>query len=239
MDLFAAIDIYCERTDASYWSEPVNALTNLSFILGAIWAYLTYQALRQRDGAQGSDWLIVIAIVMGGVIGIGSYLFHTHATGWAVLADVIPIWTFVAFYLFLAIYRIMGNALGRSFIIFGLSLAGIAVIGWLVSNILLATDAEAAGSDRFNGSTQYLPGIIALFGFAVALAVKRHAAMGWILLAAVTFTISIFFRTIDIAVCGAFPLGTHFLWHLLNGLFIGLLLQALVRHGRKSGDRAA
>ena len=26
--LFAALDIYCERTDASFWSEPVNALTN-------------------------------------------------------------------------------------------------------------------------------------------------------------------------------------------------------------------
>ena len=32
--LFASLDFYCERTDAGFWSEPVNALTNL-LIVGA------------------------------------------------------------------------------------------------------------------------------------------------------------------------------------------------------------
>ena len=29
------IDNYCERIDPAFWSEPVNALTNLSFLLVA------------------------------------------------------------------------------------------------------------------------------------------------------------------------------------------------------------
>ena len=29
------IDAYCERTSAAYWAEPVNAVTNLAFLLAA------------------------------------------------------------------------------------------------------------------------------------------------------------------------------------------------------------
>jgi hypothetical protein len=35
MDLTQAVDIYCERTDASFWSEPLNAATNIFFIAAA------------------------------------------------------------------------------------------------------------------------------------------------------------------------------------------------------------
>ncbi|SNY92497.1 Per1-like [Cohaesibacter sp. ES.047] len=232
MDLFTSVDIYCERTDASYWSEPINAVTNLSFILAAIWAYWVYRAIRHNSNRRGHDVQILVAIVMAGLIGIGSYLFHTHAQVWSSLADVIPIWTFVAFYLFLAIYRIVGTSLVRALTVYGVSLAVIAALIYLVSNLILASDSASAGSDGFNGSLQYLPGILALFGFALVMAIKRHPARGWIFAAAVTFTLSIVFRSVDMAVCARFPLGTHFLWHLLNGLFIGLLLQALVRHGQ-------
>ncbi len=36
MDWFQAVDIYCERTSAAFWAEPVNALSNLSFIAAAL-----------------------------------------------------------------------------------------------------------------------------------------------------------------------------------------------------------
>ena len=233
MDLFTTIDIYCERTDASYWSEPINALTNLSFVLFALWAYGTYRTLSIREQRLGNDWMILIAIIMAGLIGIGSFLFHTHATVWASHTDVIPIWSFVAFYLFLAIYRIVGLPLWRALRVYAISLAVTAGVLWSVSTALLASDGADAVSDGFNGSTQYLPGMIALYGFALVMFFRRHAARRWIFAAALTFSVSIYFRTIDLDVCTAFPLGTHFLWHSLNGLFIGFLLQALVRYGRR------
>jgi hypothetical protein len=43
------------------------------------------------------------------------------------------------------------------------------------------------------------------------------------------FCVSLIFRAIDPAVCPSFPIGTHFLWHVLNGLMVGLLLQLLLR----------
>ena len=39
--------------------------------------------------------------------------------------------------------------------------------------------------------------------------------------------------------CGSFPLGTHFLWHSLNGLVLYLLLRAAIKHARGSGQEAA
>jgi hypothetical protein len=44
--------------------------------------------------------------------------------------------------------------------------------------------------------------------------------------AAATLAVSLVFRSIDMAVCDAVPLGTHFLWHSLNGLALYLLLRA-------------
>ena len=31
-----AIDLYCERTSAAFWAEPVNALSNLAFVTAAL-----------------------------------------------------------------------------------------------------------------------------------------------------------------------------------------------------------
>ena len=263
MDLFAAVDIYCERVDSSFWSEPINALTNLSFILAAIWGWWTYRQRRQtyvtmdgrpvdvgsdaQYGAQsgvqsGPDWQIIVAIVLVGLIGIGSFLFHTYATVWASLADVIPIWTFVAYYLFLAIHRISHIPFWRALKIYIISLAITGLVLWAMSAALVPTGGEAdavTGHSHFNGSEQYLPAVIVLFSFAAIMMARRHAARWWILAAAGTFAVSLTFRTIDMMVCHSHPLGTHWQWHLLNGLMLGFLLQALVRHGMDAAPTSA
>ena len=90
MDWFRSLDNYCERIDAAYWSEPVNAITNAAFVIAAIWAW----RLASRAGDRGGQLLAVIL----GLIGIGSYLFHTHAQVWSLWADVIPIQLFILGY---------------------------------------------------------------------------------------------------------------------------------------------
>ena len=92
MDWFSQIDIYCERTDFSYWSEPLNALTNFFYLAGAIWAWWRNPEPEVRINR-------VLAVLLG-LIAIGSYLFHTHATVWASTADVVPIALFILVYLF-------------------------------------------------------------------------------------------------------------------------------------------
>ena len=44
-DWFETIDAYCERTDATLWSEPLNALSNLAFIaafVASVYCYRRY-----------------------------------------------------------------------------------------------------------------------------------------------------------------------------------------------------
>jgi hypothetical protein len=48
------------------------------------------------------------------------------------------------------------------------------------------------------------------------------------LAAGLAFTLSLTLRTIDIDLCRAWPLGTHFAWHLLNGLVLYLVTMALI-----------
>ena len=96
------IDIYCERTGPEFWSEPLNAVTNLAFIFAAfLVARMILRAgpERRRDGAL---WGLTGLIC---VIGIGSGLFHTFATRWALLADIIPIALFILIYTWYALRR--------------------------------------------------------------------------------------------------------------------------------------
>ena len=98
MDWTRAIDAYCERTDASYWSEPVNALTNAAFLVAALIMW------RRSEGRTGGR--VLSAILFS--IGIGSFLFHTHATAWAGTADSTPILVFTLVYVFLANRTFLG-----------------------------------------------------------------------------------------------------------------------------------
>jgi hypothetical protein len=70
-----------------------------------------------------------------------------------------------------------------------------------------------------------------MFGVGLWLAARGHPAGRWRAAAAGIFAVSLAFRTLDGPLCAAIPVGTHFIWHLLNAIVLGTLLVALVRHG--------
>jgi hypothetical protein len=74
-----------------------------------------------------------------------------------------------------------------------------------------------------NGSVGYLPALAALI--AVALTARERSTRHNLGLAAVIFAISLAFRTVDIAICPQFLLGTHFIWHILNAVLLYVLLR--------------
>ncbi|MFN4153667.1 MAG: ceramidase domain-containing protein [Paracoccaceae bacterium] len=223
MDWFRAVDIYCERTSPAFWAEPVNALTNAAFLLAALWGAVE---ARRREITSPVVWLL---IALAALIGVGSFLFHSYATVWAGLADVVPIWTFVAVFVVVALHRIGGLSAG------GITLLVIALVLAATLLVMLGSNGPPPEAprppSRLNGSEQYAPAIAALLGFSLLMAWRRHPLRHWVWAATAVFALSLTFRTLDPAVCDRFPLGTHFLWHLLNGLTIGLLLQMLVRTG--------
>lgn len=218
-----AIDIYCERTDPGFWAEPVNALTNAAFVAVGLLAW-------RRARAEGADAWIRILCLWVAAIGVGSFLFHTFANRWSALADVVPIWTFVAVYVVFTLRRIFG--LGR--VATGVALAiGVAVVALVMQAL---PEGLAA---RTNNATQYFPAAIAFIAFAAAFVWTRRPGAGLIVAAGLVFALSLFFRSIDMAACDHLPLGTHFLWHLLNATMLGLLLVVALRHGSRKAAPAA
>jgi hypothetical protein len=217
MDWSAPIDIYCERLSPAFWAEPVNALTNASFLLAALIGAL---AARRAGLNHPALWAL---ITLAALIGIGSFLFHTIATPWAALTDVLPIWAFVLLYLTTFATQVAG--IRPLHLVFGAALALVALIAVIAG--LRAALGPAA--DALNGSEQYAPALLALIVFAAILLKRGHPLGPLIAATAVLFTLSLTFRTLDLHACPTLPLGTHFLWHMLNGAVIGLLLIALVR----------
>ena len=98
-----AITDYCERIDDSFWAEPLNAVTNLVFLFVAA---AQIRALRQRGEPVSQTWDLWLLTGLLGAIGIGSFFWHTFATAWAELADVIPILLFLSLFLCSFLHRV-------------------------------------------------------------------------------------------------------------------------------------
>jgi hypothetical protein len=212
MDWGRAVDLYCERTDPSFWAEPFNAVTNASFLIAALVALVQW-----RRG--GNDWPVLALIAVTFAIGIGSFVFHTVATSGAAKFDTIPIAVFIYGYLLLALRRYLGLPLVMSIAI---------LVAFSAFNY---AEAALVPVGALNGSHAYLPALAALL--AVAWPVRASRAGRLMFAAAGTLVASLTFRSIDMAVCDALPLGTHFIWHSLNGLALYLLLRAAL-DGRKT-----
>lgn len=209
MEWTRIIDAYCERTDASYWSEPVNALTNAAFLIAAVIMW------RRTGGLTGGRVLSGILFV----IGVGSWLFHTHATAWAAAADTTPIMAFVLVYIFLA---------NRDFWGWRVWTSAIGAAAYVPYTMLLT---PVFGALPFFGiSSFYWPLPVLIFGYALLLRVRsprtaRHLAIG-----AAILCVSLTARSLDEPLCAALPLGTHWLWHCLNAVMLGWMIETWRRH---------
>lgn len=61
----------------------------------------------------------------------------------------------------------------------------------------------------------------------------RHTATGQgLMIGAGLLCVSLGFRMADDAVCAVFPIGTHFMWHILNGVMLGWMIHIYCRHMR-------
>jgi Ceramidase len=220
----APIDAYCERVDASFWSEPVNALSNAAFIVAAGLAWLRWR----RAGANDVAGLYLVALVA--IVGLGSFLFHSFANRWSRLADVLPIAVFIYSYFFIAMRRFLGfRSMGAA----ALTLAFMA-FSFGFERIWVMTFGQR-GLELTNYSVGYFPAALALIAVGAILLAStgdygpRRASGRALLLAAGIFIMSLVFRTADQAVCAAWPLGTHFVWHMLNAVVLFVLVGAAIR----------
>ncbi len=210
MNLTQPVDHYCERIDPSYWSEPLNAITNIAFAVAALVLFRAWQRAQEKDGPA------LVLIVNLAAIGVGSYIFHTLATRGAALADTLPILTFILITLFFS---------ARRYLKLPWWVCGLVTVLYLpVTPIIVFFSAPLIGS-----SAAYLPALFTILIFA-GLTTRRDPEISrGLFLAAVILILSLTCRIADEPLCSLFPLGTHFLWHVLNAIVLFQLTRVLMR----------
>jgi hypothetical protein len=195
------VDDYCERTGPGLWAEPLNAVSNVAFLIAC--GVLLWQLAGQRPRATPAAWTLAALI---GVVGLCSLSFHTFATPFTGALDTVSILVFIL----VALTLIAGWRYGWPW-----------RLAWLVAPayVLLAVVLDGAlvfagGIDATLGG--YLPALIVLVGLGLA---DRSRTL---LLAGGVFVVSLTLRTLDGPLCSQVPIGTHFLWHLLNAVVLYL-----------------
>jgi hypothetical protein len=211
MDWTRAIDAYCERTDPSYWSEPINAVTNAAFLVAA---FVMWRRTRGLQMPLATTLVIILA-----AIGVGSYLFHTHGQVWAALADTAPILLFILVYIFAA---------NLHFWAWPLWAALLGTAAFIPYAALLTPLFQAL--PFFEVSSFYWPVPVLIFAYAVLLRRRAPETARGLALGAGILVASLTFRSLDETLCDAIPFGTHFMWHILNGLMLGWMIEVYRRH---------
>ncbi|MEU7788676.1 hypothetical protein [Amycolatopsis sp. NPDC049159] len=160
--------------------------------------------------AEGDRTGRVLAALIG-LVFVASSGFHLLATRWAAVADSGAILVFLLVYVVVFARRRWSRRWG-----------------WVAAPAFLALTAGTA----LLGGGLYLSALIALGVFAAVLAFARDAYWTHYVVAGAVFALSLSLRTLDRDVCAYVPAGTHFLWHLLNGVVLYLVSRALIRPQR-------
>ena len=209
MNWFEAVDGYCERIDASFWSEPLNALTNIFFLVAAVWVL-------RREGLNSTARILALIL---GMIGVASFLFHSFAQAWAGALDVLFILLFTLLYLFAASKDFMGAPRSIALVItlgyFPFSI----IVDWLTLPL------------TFLGSTRiYMPMLILIILFSLLLYKRLPIVSRGLAVGAFILIISMLARILDVPLCQKIPLGTHFVWHVLNAVMLAWMIEVYRRH---------
>jgi hypothetical protein len=200
--------IYCERLGPGLLAEPLNAVSNASFLITA-WAAWS---LARGTGRPSVGFQVLIALAAS--VGIGSGLWHTLATSWAMVLDVVPIALFLIWTLWLYARTVLRMSLP-------LALASMAAF--------LGISGYAQGFEGLlNGSLAYAPALIILLALGIAHARQATAGRYSLLLGAGAYAVALVFRVLDPEVCSTIPFGTHFLWHSFTGLAAYLAMRSLI-----------
>ena len=213
------VDAYCERTGPDYWSEPVNALTSAAFLFAAA---VMARRLRGADLPLARAMVAVLA-----VIGLGSFLFHTHANRLTALMDVIPILGFMLLYVYAATRDYLG---ARHW------LAAAVTLGFIP--YAAATAPLFAQVPGLGASAGYAPVPLLILIYALVLRRRAPETARGLAIGAGVLILSLTFRTLDQPLCNVIPFGTHFLWHVLNATMLGWMIEVYRRHQNRQRNGA-
>lgn len=200
------IDLYCERTAPGLFGEPLNAVSNLAFLCAA---WLTIAHARRVHRCR-----VDIALLAGlvAVVGVCSLLFHLTAERWAGRLDSLSILFFVLIYLVLFSRRALHYSVLRT-------------VGLIILTLVLSRLGGVAGSGLALNGTENYAGFL-LVALLLSRLAGARASRRLLQQTTGTFALAMAFRALDLHLCPSLPSGTHFLWHLCNGIVCYLAMRA-------------
>ena len=205
----------CERHGPGMFAEPLNLLTNAGFIGVSIALFCHYRSHADLKGMRIYDIHVLTFLIF--CIGISSATFHMFPTPATELVDIASIVLFINIFFLSTMVRII-KCNGVETAVCYMAFAGF-------THILVTHFPNA-----LNDSIAYLSTMTTLIIIAFYLNIKRRATARMFLVAALIGVVSLFFRSIDKAVCEQIPTGTHFIWHSCNATLIYILMRQLIRN---------
>jgi hypothetical protein len=198
------MDFYCERTNEQIFNEPVNAISNIFFIIVSL---SLIKILRKNQ----SNKIYYIQPILIFFIGIGSFLFHLKPNIITLYSDVIPIFLFSLSFIFFFNRDVINiNYLNNALL-------------FLLFFFLFLFITPKLNYEILNGSEFYFANYFFLTMYTIWLYLKKSDFFQLLLLGFIFFNLSILLRSLDNHICEYFSIGTHFLWHFLNAYLLKIL----------------
>ena len=198
------MDFYCERTNNQIFNEPINAISNIFFIIVSI---SLFKILRKNQ----SDKIYYVQPILIFLIGIGSFLFHLKPNLITLYSDIIPIFLFSLSFIFLFNRNVINISNLNSALLF------------ILFFTLLLFITPKLKYEILNGSEFYFANYFFLAMYTIWLYFKKSDFFQLLFLGFIFFNLSILLRSIDNHICNYLSIGTHFLWHFFNAYLLKIL----------------
>lgn len=214
------IGFYCGRHGSGFFDEPQNSFSNTAFLIGAL---LAYRAWRRSGNA---ETFILVLVVMLAAIGVGSFVFHSYPTPITLYIDLIPIQVYILAVLAYTLNRVLlCSWKATALVLVGFFLVRQAGIFILPKGLL-------------GGGITHVPTLLALLLFIVILARRGLVVWRYLVAGAACYLGALIVRSWDVPLCGTFPFGLHWAWHVLTALAATLVLLGLIRSRQQACDEA-
>jgi len=205
--------IYCE----SLGFQPINVISNISAFIAA---YFAYRLLVKHNITDIHLRTLPLWIVL---TGIGSMLWHAFPSPLTNFADVLPLSLLVLVVFHFLLQKLVASRLLHTVIILAFVFIQIPFVFGLAPS--------------FNGLVPYLITVgVALFLFYKLSGMYNNLA-GHMAPVVAVIGVALFFRTIDLAICPAIGIGTHFLWQIFSALVFYLFVRFLIKIARETKIR--
>jgi hypothetical protein len=215
------IGYYCGRFGPGFWGEPLNSLSNLAFVLGAAIAFRFWRSSQSRD-----PWQLLL-FSLAASIGVGSFIFHSHPVPATLVIDLVPIQIFGLAALAYVCLRYVGLTKSRT--------VALLLAFFLIRQLWI----RSVNQGLLGGGITHVPAVVMLLSFGVILKLRQSPVANFLFLACTAYVAALLVRSWDLYVCSAFPIGLHWLWHLLTATAASTIIcGAALNQPSRSGENA-